>query len=459
MNAVQSLKFACLVCAVVLPAITSGAQPVTKISAGATHSLFLKSDGSVWFTGGSTNGPLGDGTLVNTNRFVAIAISNVIAIAAGGMHNLFVKSDSSLWTMGNNYYGQLGDGTFGAVSPYGTNQPEQIVSSNATAISGGGFSSLFLKNDGSLWAMGWNQNGQLGDGTTDNGTYKTNQPEQIVGSNVTAVAAGTYHSLFLKHDGSLWGMGRNFYGELGDGSISLSVTSPEQIVASNVTAIAAGIEYSLFLKSDGSLWAMGYNYFGQLGDGTTNGGNYYTNLPEQIVASGVVAISAGSAHSLFLKSDGSLWGMGDNTFGQLGDGTYNNTNRPEQIVASNVTAIAAGAYYSLFLKSDGSLWGMGTNNFGQLGDGTYTTTNRPEQIVAGFPGYNLISVQLLSGSSVCLSFVGIAGANYALDLSFSLMPAIWVPLATNPAGSGRVLVFTNTPDPTANSFWRIRSVP
>jgi len=60
---------------------------------------------------------------------------------------------------------------------------------------------------------------------------------------------------------------------------------------------------------------------------------------------------------------------------------------------------------------------------------------------------------------VCLSFVGIAGANYALDLSFSLMPAIWVPLATNPAGSGRVLVFTNTPDPTANSFWRIRSVP
>ena len=65
----------------------------------------------------------------------------------------------------------------------------------------------------------------------------------------------------------------------------------------------------------------------------------------------------------------------------------------------------------------------------------------------------------MSGSSVCLSFVGIAGANYALDLSFSLMPAIWVPLATNPAGSGRVLVFTNTPDPTANSFWRIRSVP
>jgi hypothetical protein len=392
-----------LLCATVLQAVTIGAQPVTKISAGATHSLFLKSDGSVWFTDGATNGPLGDGTLVSTNRFEALAISNVTAIAAGGMHNLFVKSDGSLWTMGNNYYGQLGDGTFGAVPPFGTNQPEQIVSSNVTAISGGGFSSLFLKNNGSLWAMGWNQHGQLGDGTTDNGTYKTNQPEQIVGSNVTAVAAGAYHSLFLKHDGSLWGMGRNFYGELGDGSISLGTRSPEQIVASNVTAIAVGIEYSLFLKSDGS-----------------------------------------------------LWGMGDNTFGQLGIGPTNNAIRPKQIVASNVTAIAAGAYYSLFLKSDGSLWGMGTNNFGQLGDGTFTSTNRPEQILAA---YNQISIQLLSDGHVRLAFVGIAGANYALDRSFNLSSPNWVSQVTNPAGAVGTLVFTNTPYPTTNNFWRIRSVP
>ncbi len=94
---------------------------MTKIAAGATHSLFLKSDGSVWLTGGATNGPLGDGTLVSTNRFEALGISNVMAIAAGGMHNLFVKSDGSLWGMGNNYYGQLGDGTYGAVPPFGTN--------------------------------------------------------------------------------------------------------------------------------------------------------------------------------------------------------------------------------------------------------------------------------------------------------------------------------------------------
>ena len=76
--------------------------------------------------------------------------------------------------------------------------------------------------------------------------------------------------------------------------------------AQPVTKIAAGYGHSLFLKSDGSLWAMGYNYDGQLGDGTTDSGNYYTNLPEQIVASGVTAIAAGAYHSLFLKNDGSL---------------------------------------------------------------------------------------------------------------------------------------------------------
>ena len=144
----------------------------------------------------------------------------------------------------------------------------------------------------------------------------------------------------------------------------------------------------------------------------------------------------------------------------MGDGTYNNTNRPEQIVASNVTAIAGGETHSLFLKSDGSLWAMGYNGFGELGDGTYNSTNRPEQIVAGVPpGYDQISIQLLSGGNVRLSYVGIAGTKYALDRSFSLSPANWVPLATNPAGAGGVLVSTNTPNAATNNFWRVRSAP
>ena len=306
-----------------------------------------------------------------------LGAQTVTRIAGGCEHSLFLKSDGSLWVVGDNCYGELGDGTTDSDN-YNTNLPEQIVTGNVTAIAAGEFHSLFLKSDGSLWGMGYNYYGQLGDG---NYNIETALPEQIVASNVTSIAAGENHSLFLKNDGSLWAMGYNYYGQLGDGttdSDNYNTNQPEQIVAGNVTAIAAGELHSLFLKSNGSLWAMCNNWYGQLGDGSW----YNTNQPELIMASNVTAIAAGGFHSLFLKSDGSLWAMGWNVYGELGDGTYNNANLPEQIVASNVTAIAAGGFHSLFLKSDGSLWAMGWNEYGQLGDGTYNNTNLPEQIVA-----------------------------------------------------------------------------
>ena len=445
-------------------AVTNEAQPVIKIAAGNVHSLFLKSDGSLWAMGDDYQGQLGDGTYtLGTNSPEEIVASNVTAIAAGAYHSLFLKSDGSLWAMGANTIfppqdasdsGQLGDGTYN-----NTNQPEMIVTSNVTAIAAGGFHSLLLKSDGSLWAMGYNYNGQLGDGTYNN----TNRPEMIVASNVTVIAAGGYHSLFLKNDGSLWAMGYNANGQLGDGTYN-STNLPEEIIFSNVVAIAAGLYSSFFIKSDGSLWAMGNDGLGQLGDGTYSSPVSGTNVPEQIQASNIKAVAGGYFHSLFVKSDGSLWAMGSDQFGQLGDGSYGNgTNLPELIVTSGVTAVAAGSGHSLFLKNDGSLWAMGDNFPGQLGDGTTDSgtyeTNLPEQIVAGPPGYNQITIRPLGNGNVGLSYVGMAGTNYELDRSFSLSPADWIPQVTNPAGAGGVLVFTNTLNPATNNFWRVRSVP
>ena len=248
-------------------------------------------------------------------------------------------------------------------------------------------------------------------------------------------------------------MGYNGVGELGD--TTFNNTNRPELIATNVTAIAAGYYHSLFLKTNGSLWAMGWNYYGQLGDGSSG---TQTNIPEMIVPGGVTAIAAGYAHSLFLKSDGSLWAMGYNNFGQLGDGTTNNVATPEMILPGGVAAIAAGYAHSLFLKTDGTLWTMGRNDYGQLGIGSYTNTNRPVQ--SGLPGgYNQISLQLLSGGKVLLSFIGNASANYALDRSFNLAPPNWVPQLTNPANSSGSVVFTNTPNAATNNFWRVRSVP
>ena len=307
-----------------------------------------------------------------------------------------------------------------------------------TKVAAGGYHSLLLKSDGSLWAMGNNGEGELGDGTYGTAPYyATNRPELIVASNVTAIAAGGSHSLFLKSDGSLWVMGNNQYGQLGDGTYN-NTNRPEQIVATNVTAIAAGGLHSLFLKSDGSLWAMGDNQSGELGDGTYNTVKPFgTNQPQQIVATNVTAIAAGGLHSLFLKSDGSLWAMGDNYYGQLGDGTYNQTNQPEQIVATNVTAIAAGEYHSLLLKSDGSLWAMGDNGYGELGDGTYNQTNHPELIVAGsietVPPTNIITSptpgQLWSNAAFTVT--GTATDNVAVsNVLYSLNNAAWTDTVT-----------------------------
>jgi len=118
-----------------------------------------------------------------------------------------------------------------------------------------------VKTDGTFWGMGWNQFGQLGDGTT----IDQNSPVQI-DSNVSSVTARGSHSLFVKTDGTLWTMGRNSYGQLGDGTTTDRNSSVQ--IDSNVSSVTAGGSHSLYVKTDGTLWAMGWNAYGQLGDGT-----------------------------------------------------------------------------------------------------------------------------------------------------------------------------------------------
>ena len=133
-----------------------------------------------------------------------------------------------------------------------------------------------------------------------------------------------------------------------------------------MTAIAAGYWHSLFIKNDGSFWVMGQNTYGQLGDGTGNN----TNQPKRIVSNGVAAIAGGYGHSLFLKTNGSLWAMGYNTLGQLGDGSNVNTNRPKLIVTNDnsqianvfdLTALGAGA------SSSAACAGQATDHEPELG--------------------------------------------------------------------------------------------
>ena len=288
----------------------------------------------------------------------------VISANAGGRSSVFIKTDGTLWDMGFNYYGQLGDGT-------NVNRSNQIpIVTGVVAIAEGYNYSLFIKTDLTLWGTGENEFGQLGDGTTAN----SNNPK-LLATGIVGAAAGFENSLFIKSDGSLWGMGNNNIGQLGDGT-TIDHISPE-LITNGAVAAFAGDYHSLFIKSDGTLWVMGNNYEGELGDGT----NINRSSPVPI-ATGVVAAAAGSAHSLFIKSDGTLWAMGYNDNGQLGDGTTINRSSPV-LIAGGVASVTAHGYQSLFIKSDGTLWAMGNNYYGQLGDGTTTSRSSPVLVATG----------------------------------------------------------------------------
>ena len=238
-------------------------------------------------------------------------------------------------------------------------------------LAGGGAHSLAIKTDGSLWAWGDNQYGQLGDGTTTNRLT----PVQVL-TGVAAVAVGDLHSLALKTDGSLWAWGVNGDGELGDGTTTQRLT-PVQVLT-GVAAVVGGNAHTLAIKTDGSLWAWGWNWYGELGDGTTT-----QRLTPVQVLTGVAAVAGGGSHTLAIKTDGSLWAWGWNGYGELGDGSRTQRLTPVQVLTGVAAVAAGGCCHTLALKNDGGLWAWGWNGFGQLGDGT--TANRPSPVsVIGF---------------------------------------------------------------------------
>lgn len=319
-----------------------------------------------------------------------IGTSNIIDVAAGWDHSLVVKSDGTVWAWGLNEYGQLGDGT--RTDRY---SPVQIPSlSNVVAVAAGSSHSLALKNDGTVWAWGYNDRGQLGDGTyTDRST-----PVQISGlTDVTEIEAGASHNLALKSDGTVRGWGAGVSGQVnnpnyGDYARPTPIYTEDRYPGctpstcsslSGVKQVAAGALHSLALKNDGTVWAWGSNFRGELGNGTNQYQDYADGQIQQVPdLTNVIDISSGTgAYNLVAKSDGTVWAWGENNRGQLGDGTQTDRYAPVRISGlSSAERVVAGYEHSLAVKSDGTLWSWGENTGGQLGDGTYTSRISPIRV-------------------------------------------------------------------------------
>jgi alpha-tubulin suppressor-like RCC1 family protein len=350
--------------------------------ATATHTVYVKDDGTVWAWGNNNNGQLGDGSVTGKSTPVQISgLSNIISVAAGSGHTAALKNDGTVWAWGNNSNGQLGDGSMAS-----RNTPAQINGlSSMTAIAAGASHTAALKNDGTVWAWGSNVYGQLGNGLTVDSATRV-QVSAL--TSITAIAAGAGHTVALKNDGTVWAWGSNVYGQLGNGLTVDSATRVQVIGLSGmsigtVTAIAAGNDHTVVLKTDGTVWTWGNNSNGQLG----NGNIQPSSTPVQVNGlSGVTAVAAGFGHTMALKSDGTVWTWGNNYKGQLGNGLTNgvaiDSATPVGVSGlSGVTDIAAGYEGSVALKGaltgDGTVWTWGSNVYGQLGNGLTVDSTTP----------------------------------------------------------------------------------
>ncbi|MCL1875508.1 MAG: InlB B-repeat-containing protein [Synergistaceae bacterium] len=348
----------------------------TVIPADATNADIIWSVKDAGTTGASISG--------NTLNTTAAGVTVVTATVKGGLedggaemftigyyHSLAIKTDGSLWAWGRNDYGQLGDAT--NMFRYA---PVRIGSANDwAAVAVGLFHSIALKKDGSLWAWGRNDYGQLGDGFN---TLRYAPVRVGTENDWAAIDAGYEYTIALKTDGSLWAWGYNGFGQLGDGS-SIAHNAPVRVGTENDwSAVSSGRNHTIALKTDGSLWSWGYNYYGQLGDGSTANRKAPARMGTENDWS---AVSAGGYHSIALKTDGSLWSWGYNFYGQLGDGSTTSHYSPVRVGAANDwAAISAGSEHNIALKTDGSAWTWGYNFYGQLGDGTLRTRNAPQRV-------------------------------------------------------------------------------
>ena len=321
-----------------------------------------------------------------------MAGKNITQISAGGSfndgHSLALASDGTVYAWGRGVYGQLGNGTTTdsnvpvAVKTVGTPMAAKTI----TQISAGAGHSLALASDGTVYAWGQNTYGQLGNNVTTNSSspvavQTTGTP--MAGKSIVNIAAGGYHSLALADDGTVYAWGYNPTGQLGNGA-TVDSRTPVAVKATgtpmagkNIIKIAAGVHNSLALASDGTVYTWGRGEFGQLGNGTTTDSNVpvaVKTVGTPMASKTIIGISGGPAYMLAVDSNGKVYGWGRNANGQLGSLSHTDSSVPvaSQIPAGkSIIQVSAGGWdgsHSLALTHDNIVYGRGRNSNGQLGN-------------------------------------------------------------------------------------------
>lgn len=339
------------------------------IGAGDQFALTVRQDGTLWATGRNGSGQLGLDNIDTQFFYVqeASGATDWVSVEGGSAFSIALKKDGTLWSSGSNVNGQLGTGTFSDSLVF---IQEASLAEDWKTIACGSDFAMAIKEDGSLYGVGDNSVGQLGVGaTTDQVVFIE---EDSLTKDWTDIGTGKDFTMVVKTDGSLWGTGDNTKGQLGTGdNVPTNELIQEASGALDWESVSCGDEFSYAIKSNGDVYSTGDNSVGQLSNETTTDQNVFSIAFEK--KNDYKMSASGTDFSMIVKTDGTLWGVGDNTHGQLG---LNNTTDQEVYVqagaATNWVFVACGSNFSIAINEDGKLYGSGHNLKGQLGDGTIT---------------------------------------------------------------------------------------
>jgi alpha-tubulin suppressor-like RCC1 family protein len=293
--------------------------------------------------------------------------------------------DANLWTGGYALFGEIGNGLAGAnlqlvPIPIGSLATWKQVATKFSTV-------MATKTDGSLWGWGYNFHGEIGDGTGSTTSSKSSPVQIGTLTNWKQVASGLFHTAAIKTDGTLWTWGTNVYGQLGRGFVGGTAatggyySSPVQVGAlTNWKQVVSSSRHCTAIATDGTLWAWGSNTIGQLG---LNNTAYYSSPVQVGALTSWKEIACGYNYNAAIKTDGTLWTWGDGSLGQLGTGLTVSYSSPIQVGnLTNWKTVACGYYHTLAIKTDGTLWTWGRNIKGQLGLGSIGVYNSPVQVGA-----------------------------------------------------------------------------
>lgn len=354
----------------------AGLDHLRLVGQGRATTYAVGADGQLYSWGNNQSGQLGIGSADNKKHSlpaVVTGMTDVIAVTGGEAISLALKSDGTVWAWGNDDYGQSGPN--GTVKT-NTLAPVQVTGLPPIVQIASGWATNYARGvDGSLWAWGLDDAGELGDGKTT-GNKANPTPSRVtrasggVLSRVRFLATGDFTGYALLDDGSVQSWGLNTFGEIGDNTTTqrtAAVPAGGATPLQHVTMLSAGGEHAMAVVSPPGPEAWGSNTNGQLGRGSCCTANPTPGGVASI--NSVVAVAAGQTHSLAVADDGNVWSWGSNSSGELGNNTLSPSSVPVQVGLTGVVAAAAGANFSAALRSDGTVWAWGSDAWGELGQG------------------------------------------------------------------------------------------